>query len=96
MTHTAEDVARQFFSVPSQPDEGVLLAFSTRAPRERVYLIDAMASHVQVSRNEMTNQLLSAGIHAVLEHLPDELRESIELGVVDRLDHESQAEPEVE
>ena len=94
MSMTVSDVARQFFLERSDPEEEPLRSASIRMPVQVLHRIDSMASHAELSRNAMANQLLSVGIDAVLDELPDELRESIEVQVFARLEAESQPDGE--
>lgn len=88
MPSPAEEVARMFYVTEEETEvdeRSGIVAFSVRSPAERLAHIDAMAAHASVSRNEMANELLRAGISAVLAALPDPIRDELYEAIVERI-----------
>ena len=85
-THPIDEVVRLFSVKPEDvPDFDLgIRTMTIRVPVERLFWIDAMADHAELSRNGMVGKLLTFGIQSVLAQLPDEIRESIESDVADK------------
>ena len=54
-----------------------LVSISLRVSRERLTVIDALASKAGVSRNRMANELLEVGCRDVIDRLPSEVVEQL-------------------
>lgn len=81
---TKSAVSRAAFLLGRCPDDedidfdnpGVF-PMSIRIPSPRASLLSAMASQAGISRNEMANLIVEAGIEAILEATPDEAKAEI-------------------
>lgn len=54
-----------------------IFAMSIRLPSPRASLLSSMASYAGISRNEMANLIVEAGIDAILEATSDEAKAEI-------------------
>lgn len=57
---------------------GVVFTYSVRVQPRQHGMAEAMAARAGVSRNNIVNQLLEAGIDAVLSDLPCDVRQALE------------------
>jgi hypothetical protein len=81
---TKSAVSRAAFLLGRCPDDedvdfdnpGVF-AMSIRIPSPRASLLSAMADQAGISRNEMANLVVEAGIEAILDATPDEAKAEI-------------------
>lgn len=88
MPSPADEVAQLFMRTAHDEEEderASVVAFTVRVPAARLAHITAMALHADVSRNEMTNELLRVGISSVLASLPDEIRDELHEDIADRI-----------
>jgi hypothetical protein len=83
-----DDVAGMFTKNDVAEAAGVLRAITVRLPVDRLCMIEAMASYAETSRSVMVNQLLKAGISAVLGVLPSQVREDIVSDAAERFEGE--------
>lgn len=58
-------------------DNPGIFAMSIRLPSPRASLLSAMANQAGISRNEMANLIVEAGIEAILEATHDEAKAEI-------------------
>ena len=64
-----------------------LFAMSIRLPANVAALLSAMADQGGISRNEMTNLVIQAGIDAILEETPDESKAQLHMQAEDTIEH---------
>lgn len=79
-----EDVAGMFFRNDEAEASGAVRSVTVRLTSERLAMVDAMAEYAECSRNVMANQLLKAGISAVLSQLPSEMVDEIKHDALER------------
>lgn len=82
------DVAGMFTKHDQAEAAGIVRGVSIRLSVDRLCMVDAMASYAETSRNVMINQLLKAGISAVVAELPSVVRDEIVADAADRLEGE--------
>jgi hypothetical protein len=87
---TPADEVAALFTVPRQPEQtdpkDAIQTISVRVPAGRLAHIDVMASHADLSRNEMCNELLRVGIAAVYAASIDPIRDELHEAVLARLE----------
>jgi hypothetical protein len=86
----AQEVANLFSRVKHESEvDGSLRVITLRVPAGQLAWVDALAKGAHVSRNAMANQLLRVGVSGLLGELPDEIREEVEVDVLDRFESET-------
>ena len=83
MTRSAVDRAAHLFGrrddEPDDDDDGNgIFAMSIRVPSHIACKISVMAEQVRLSRYEMTNMIIEAGLDAILQTIPDEAHAEID------------------
>ena len=91
MTKSALNRAAELFGRrDDEPDDDDdtpgIFAMSIRLPSPVACQISVMAGLVNVSRNEMANIIIEAGLDAVMANLPDEAAADIHQGIASEID----------
>lgn len=84
----AEMAAAVIVGTGTSTTVGILVPFSVRLPSFQVAQLDAIAIHTGRSRNYVLNMVVRAGLSAINEYLPSEVREQLSFLAGDALSME--------
>lgn len=79
----AARAARLFTLEPeANPDEPGMFTITVRVPARMAATLTTMANHAGVSRNELSNLVLEAGVRAVWNETPSAIQQEIAEAIV--------------